>query len=68
VDGVLKLSARMTGQIKINHYQQRGQAMKTITQVINNETGEIRNFTNADKAYEYQEYLVFTLGIDAEVL
>lgn len=37
-------------------------------QVINNETGEIREFDNMDKAQAYQEYLVFIKGIDAEVL
>ena len=36
--------------------------------VKNNENGKIKEFDTIDKACEYQEYLVFTLGIDAEVL
>jgi Mn-dependent DtxR family transcriptional regulator len=36
--------------------------------VKNNENGKEKSFDTMDKAQEYQEYLVFTLGIDAEVL
>jgi len=35
--------------------------------VINNETGEVRCFETLEEALAYQEYMVFTLGIDAEV-
>ena len=36
--------------------------------VINNETGQRRKFKTSDEATAFQEYLVFELGIDAEVL
>lgn len=36
--------------------------------VKNNETGKITVFHTLEGAMEFQEYLVFTLGIDAEVL
>jgi len=36
--------------------------------VINNETGEVREFQSLNEAIAYQEYLVFICGIDAEVL
>jgi len=36
--------------------------------VINNNSGIIKEFNTMDEAQAYQEYLVFTLGIDAEVL
>ena len=36
--------------------------------VINNETGKVTEFLTMDQAQAYQEYLVFKLGIDAEVL
>lgn len=37
-------------------------------QVINNETKHIRIFGTMEEAMSYQEYLVFVLGVDAEVL
>ena len=36
--------------------------------VKNNENGKIREFKTLKQAIAYQEYLVFSLGIDAEVL
>lgn len=35
--------------------------------VINNENGNIKEFDTMIKAISYQEYLVFILGIDAEI-
>lgn len=42
--------------------------MKKVFIVRDNETGKEYSFTDSDKAYQYQEYLVFTCGVDAEVL
>jgi len=36
--------------------------------VKNNESGKIKEFKTLKEAIEYQEYLVFRLGIDAEIL
>lgn len=36
--------------------------------VKNNETGKVVEFALMDEAMAYQEYLVFVLGIDAEIL
>jgi hypothetical protein len=36
--------------------------------VKNNETGKIKNFKTLTEAINWQEYLVFVLGIDAEIL
>ena len=36
--------------------------------VINNETGKTKEFATMEAALAYQEYLVFVMGIDAEVL
>jgi hypothetical protein len=36
--------------------------------VKNNESGKITEFDTIEKAIKYQEYLVFDLGIDAEIL
>ena len=36
--------------------------------VKNNESGKITDFDTMEKAIKYQEYLVFVLGIDAEIL
>ena len=36
--------------------------------VKNNESGKITDFESMEKAVKYQEYLVFILGIDAEIL
>jgi hypothetical protein len=36
--------------------------------VRNNNTGKIYRFGSMQKAINFQEYLVFTCGIDAEIL
>ena len=37
-------------------------------QVRNNENGEIKEFNTAIEAVKYQEYCVFVLGLDCEIL
>ena len=36
--------------------------------VKNNESGKIREFKTMQEAIKYQEYLIFVLGIDSEIL
>lgn len=36
--------------------------------VKNNESGKEKEFKTIQEAIKYQEYLVFVLGIDAEIL
>jgi len=39
-----------------------------MVKVKNNESGKITEFDTMTKAIKYQEYLVFVLGVDAEIL